>query len=335
MPVTTIAAGRAFTYVSNIGKISRSALGFRHPIGLARGADDVLYVGNWGDEPQPNCRITKCVVGTQDWIMDIGQAGSGEGQFLWPGGLAADKNEVLYVTDQANNKVVGYSKDGKYVTQWGKGGSGDGQFSGPSGIAIDKNDNFWVVDTRNHRVQKFNKSGKFLSKFGVHGNLNGQLNMPWGIALDKDTNVYVADWGNSRVQKFSSEGRYLMTFGKPGKGKGEIDHPSAVFVDQDGDVYVAGWGNNRVVIFEADGTYLTTLLGDANTLSVWAKMGVDANPDLKKALERANLEPMWRLWRPAAILVDDEHRVFIAEAQHMRVQIYKKDPKHQEAQFTL
>jgi DNA-binding beta-propeller fold protein YncE len=335
MPSTQIAAGRAFIYVNNIGRISRSALGFRHPVGLARGKGDVLYVANWGDEPAPNARITKCILGTQEWIADLGKAGAGEDEFLWPGGLAADSQENLYITDQSADRVISYDKDGKFRGHWGNHGSEDGQLHGPSGLAFDADENLFVVDTRNHRVQKLTKDGKFLGAFGSKGSGPGQFNMPWGVAVDKDGDVYVADWGNSRMQKLTAQGQHLHTFGRFGHADGELDHPSDVAVDKDGDVYVADWGNNRVVVYEPDGTYLATLVGDASNLSAWAQASVDSNPDLAKARARVDLEPEWRLRRPAAVYVGDDYKIIIAEAQHMRVQIYEKDPAYFEAQFTL
>ena len=95
MPITQIATGRAFSYMDNIGQIGTSGPSLRHPVGLARGANDVLYVANWGTESQGGARITKCVMSTQEWLADIGQHGSGDGEFIWPGGLVADSDENL------------------------------------------------------------------------------------------------------------------------------------------------------------------------------------------------------------------------------------------------
>ena len=159
--------------------------------------------------------------------------------------------------------------------------------------------------------------------------------MPWGIAIDANDDLYVADWGNNRIQKLSSQGSMLQTFGVSGVGHDKLNHPSDVAVDKDGDVYVADWANNRVIIYQPDGTFLATIIGDATNLSEWAKAKVDANPDLAKARARANLEPEWRLWHPSAIHVGNDYKILIAEAQHMRIQIYQKDPNYTEAQFTL
>lgn len=335
MPVTQIATGKAFTYRNNIGQIGASGTSLRHPVGLARGKDGVLYVANWGTEAQPTARITKCVLSTQEWLADIGEPGSGDGQFVWPGGLVADDDENLYVSDQANNRIVKYSKDGDSLGSWGETGSAPGQLNGPSGMAFDANGDLLVADTKNHRIQRFTRDGEFISSFGERGSDAGQFDMPWGLDTDSDGNVYVADWGNSRVQKLTSSGSWISDFGEPGSGKGQLNHPSDVSVDRDGDVFVADWANNRVIVWDAEGEYLVTLIGDATNLSEWAKAKVAANPDLAKARARADLEPEWRLWHPAAILVDDDYNIMIAEMQHMRVQIYQKDPDYFEAQFTL
>ena len=131
MPQTQIAMGRAFTYLDNLGRIGTSSTTLWHPVGLGRGADDVMYVANWGHEFGAGTRITKCTITTQEFLLDIGSPGSGDSQFLWPGGLAVDDQENLYVTDQAISKVVIFTKDGEFVGKWGNLGSGDGQFDKP------------------------------------------------------------------------------------------------------------------------------------------------------------------------------------------------------------
>ncbi|MCZ6535068.1 MAG: NHL repeat-containing protein [Chloroflexi bacterium] len=335
MPQTQIAAGRGFTYLDNLGRIGGSSTTFWHPCGLGRGENDVLYVLNWGNEFNPSTRITKCTLATQEFLLDIGSRGDGDGEFEWPGGLAVDSKENLYVTDQSNHKVVAFTKDGEFVGKWGTKGSGQGQFYKPNGIVLDQDENFYIVDSLNNRVQRYTKDGQFLGQFGEGGSGDGQFNRPWGVGLDPEGNVYVADWGNNRVQKLSPEGRYLATFGRSADEKANVDHPSAVAVDKDGDVYVADWGNHRVIIYEPDGTYLATIIGDATNLSRWAQAAVDANPDLQKARERVDLEPEWRLWHPAALHIGDDYKILIGDLQHMRVQVYEKEPNYMEAQFTL
>ena len=334
MPTTQISAGRAFSYVDCLGRGVRARTGFMYPTALARGNGNILYVASWGNEVNSYARVTKCTL-DHEWIADIGGPGDGDGQFLCPGGLALDRDENIYVSDQSINKIVMFDKDGGFLGKWGESGDADGQLNRPSGIAFDKDDNLYISDTLNNRVQQFSKDGKFISIWGEKGSEEGQLNMPWGITIDKNGDVYVADWGNDRIQKFSANGKYLASFGKSGDGKDELNHPSDVAVDKDGDVYVADWGNNRVQVYEPDGTYLVTLSGDAVEPSPWSKMVIDVNPDYIKARALANLEPLTKLRRPSAIEVDQEYQIIIAEAQHSRLQIYLKDVEYTEPSRTL
>ena len=334
MPATQIAAGRAFTYLDCLGRGIRARNGFMYPTALARGAGDTLYVANWGDEFIPSNRITKCTL-NHEWIADIGSPGTGEGEFICPGGLALDSEENVYVTDQSVHKIVIADKEGTFLGKWGKVGPGEGELNRPSGMAFDKDDNLYVSDSLNHRVQKFTREGKFLAMWGEEGLAEDQFNIPWGITIDRQGDVYVADWGNNRVQKFSAEGRYLATFDRSGTGNGELNHPSDVAVDKDGDVYVADWGNNRVQVYGPDGRYLVTIIGDAMELSPWGKMTLEANPDYLKARARADLEPEWRLHRPVAVTVGDDYRIVIAETMINRLQVYLKDVEYEDSQFNL
>ena len=334
MAKTQIAAGRTFTYLEAMGRNAQFGQGFSQPVGVARGKGDTIYVASWGSEFAPAARVTKCTL-NHEFIADIGEPGSEDGQFLWPGGIALDSEENIYVTDQSVHKVVRFTNEGTFLGKWGTAGSGDGQLNFPSGVAIDKGDNVYIVDARNHRVQKFTRDGKFLAGWGGEGSGEGQFSLPWGITVDGNGNVYVVDSGNDRVQKFTSEGTYLTTFGSSGTGEGELTRPSGVAVDKDGEVYVADWGNNRVHVYTAEGDYLATFIGDALELSPWARLFVDANPDYVKARARADLEPEWRLRRPVALAVGEDYRILILENQHNRLQIYLKDVGYEDPQFNL
>ena len=338
MPVTTIARGRAFTYLDNMGRFANSETGFQHPVDVAR-RGEILYIANASDEYNYGNRITKMTL-DHEWIQDIGipfpgggaavqlVSDIGDGQFLWPGGIALDRDENVFVTDQPCNSIVMFKSDGTFLGKWGVLGSGDGEFDTPSGIAFDESDNLYIADTKNHRVERFTKDGRFLGKFGRYGKEAGEFDQPWGICLDKEGNIYVTDWGNDRVQKFSADGEHLATFGGSGTGKRELLRPSDVAVDKDGDVYIADWGNNRVNVYEANGDYLASLVGEARDPSPWYQLTLDANPDLVKGQARADMEPDKYLRRPTAVDVGDDYKIVIVESRMHRMQIYQKDPEY-------
>jgi hypothetical protein len=63
-----------------------------------------------------------------------------------------------------NDRVVKFSKEGKFIKAWGKMGAAPGDFSTPHAIAIDSRGRLFVADRGNLRLQIFDQDGKFLEE---------------------------------------------------------------------------------------------------------------------------------------------------------------------------
>lgn len=81
------------------------------------------------------------------FLTKWGINGSGDGQFIYPYGVAVDSSGNVYVGDSGNNRIQKFSSSGILLTKWGTFGSGDGQFSEPSAIAVDSSGSVYVADT--------------------------------------------------------------------------------------------------------------------------------------------------------------------------------------------
>ena len=337
---------RTFTYESTAGRAEHVGAGVRYPVDFALTSDEVAYIVNRGREDRPDgTRLTIMKLGEEgeEYISTFGSHGEGKGQFIWPTGIALDKDTNVYVTDEWLNRITKYDRDGEYITHWGAQGSGDGDVDRPSGIAISKDETLYVVDSRNNRVQKFGLDGKFLGKFGSAGSADGQFNLPWGMCLDSDDNIFVADWRNDRVQSFTSDGKWLASFGMPGTGGdcynargkggitysdapvGQFNRPTGVCVDQDGDIYIADWLNNRVQVLTPDGRFITEFTGDGH-LSNMGIAKLRSNPDMIRQRNAIrNFTPERVLWAPCAVRMGQNNRVIIADTTRHRFQIYRKN----------
>ena len=111
---------------------------------------------------------------TYVFVLKWGTAGSGDGQFYSPLGVAVDCSGNVYVTDASNHRIQKFTSNGDFVTKWGSGGSGDGQFNGPYGVAFGSSGNVYVGDTYNNRIQRFTK---------VPEDLNVVPEVPLGAAI--------------------------------------------------------------------------------------------------------------------------------------------------------
>jgi DNA-binding beta-propeller fold protein YncE len=333
---------------------------------MCLGNDSDILVANRGNENNFGMRVNRVKLGgpgEEELLAEFCTYGSGDGQSIWPFGVAVDKNSNVYVTDEWKSAVSVFDPMGKFIRKWGTPGSGPGELKGPAGIVCEANGNVIVVDSGNDRLQVFTPEGKVLAECGKNGSGDGEFNKPWGITLDSDGNIFVADWKNHRVQKWSSSGKYIMSIGKYGEipaapdayavtylgpfvsnvppaeypKAGILNHPTDVAVDPDGDIYVADWGNHRVCIFDSEGTPLTHLVGDAQVMSKWGQQSIDANPDMMKAYRRVrNLEPLWRFCFPTAVDFNPKtDQLIIADSQRHRLQIYQKVRDYMDFQANL
>ena len=126
-------------------------------------------------------------------LMTLGKAGvsgSGPDSFDQPTDVLVAPNGDIFVTDShrggKNNRVVKFTREGKYIKEWGRKGSGRGEMSEPHTIAMDSRGRLFVGDRENNRIQIFDQEGKYLAECR-------QFGRPSGIFITKDDTIYVAD----------------------------------------------------------------------------------------------------------------------------------------------
>ena len=353
--LTETVAGRTYDYSHNVGRGSQSGMGFNWPNSMTFTPDGTVYISNRGSESISNVgwnrtgvgqRISKVTIGPEwgdeELLGEFSRYGDGDGQLIWPAGIASNDKGEVFVTDEWLNRVSVFDKDDNLVRSFSTVQDGDGDTNGAAGIAIAADGTIYVSDSRSHRVRLFKSDGTFIKSFGSKGVSDGQFDGPWGLTVDNNGKVYVADFNNHRVQKFSADGKFELQIGRPGNKRGDLTGPTDVAVDPEGDIYVCDWSKNnwdrgRVHIFTAEGQFLTALVGDAQQLSQWAQMTVDANADYaKRRREVRTTEPEWTFAQPTAVEWDSaNNRLMVADTQRSRLQIYKKQSGYLVPQLNL
>ena len=90
-------------------------------------------------------------------VHNIGHKGHGQGQLLFPNGVAITSNDLLLVTETENNRVSVFdSKTGNFIKSFGKTGEQEGMFINPRHIATNIHGEVYVADEKNQRIQTFN-----------------------------------------------------------------------------------------------------------------------------------------------------------------------------------
>lgn len=198
-----------------------------------------------------------------------GRVGSGEGDFLGPAGVAVapapGADDVVYVTDNRNNRVQKFTADGEFLLQWGERGSEPGQFAFADLLDTDADGNVYVADTLNNRTQKFTRDGEHVLAIlpGYGGGGDGRMapppygprtfDGPHGVAVAPDGSVYVTDWVDDVVQRFSSGGELLAVIGDGPDERGRFQGLHGIAVDAAGDVWVTETHNHRIQRLSANG----------------------------------------------------------------------------------
>jgi DNA-binding beta-propeller fold protein YncE len=156
-------------------------------------------------------------------------------------------------------------------------------------------------------VLLFDSSGRLVRSFG-----GGMFVFPHGLAIDHEGNVWVTDGRGAEgkghvVVKFSREGEVLLTLGQmgvAGESPTTLNRPSDVAIARNGNIFVAdghtGMDTNmRIVKYAPDGTFIKE----------WGRKG-SAPGELNGA---------------HGLAMDSQGRLFVADRENNRVQIFDQD----------
>jgi len=203
----------------------------------------------------------------------------------FPGDVAVDDSNNVYIVDRTNSRVLIYSGTNTTASRvYGQLGSftsdiaNNGGISAntlnlPYGIVVDNSNNLYIVDSSNHRVLFYNGAnttasrvygqlGSFTSNAVNNGGISANgLNSPFGLAADRSNNVFIVDRLNNRVlfytgtsttatRVYGQGGSFTTnTQNNGGVSADSLDHPRGVAIDLSNNVFIVDHLNDRVLFY--------------------------------------------------------------------------------------
>ena len=202
------------------------------------------------------CGANSCAGSDLAPILEFDPSGKlvrsfGAGMFVFPHGIAVDKDGNVWVTDAdgkdgKGHQVFKFSPEGKLLMSLGKAGvagNAPDTFNKPSAVIVADNGDIFVGDGHggdsNARIVKFDKNGKFIKTWGKKGIAPGEFDTPHTLAFDSKGRLFVGDRNNNRIQIFDQDGNFIEQWT-------QFSRPSGVFIDAHDNIYVADSESNSV-----------------------------------------------------------------------------------------
>jgi DNA-binding beta-propeller fold protein YncE len=278
-------------------------------------------------------------------VMALGGYGDGAGEMAFPQGVAVDGLGRIFVADTGNNRVLRFDPEGSYLGEFGGLGFELGRFDGPQDLFVGEALQLWVLDGENLRVVRYDLRGNLvglvfdMASEEVRARLG--LVRPGGLAADTGGLLYVTDASGDRLIVYQTLNGEISELGGFGTQPGRLRFPTGVAVDDRGTIAVADGGNSRIQALDAFGGFvrawplsgkhemgrvsvvwlperrLAVAESDSSRISVVAFDG-----RLLARLEERGSGP-GQLAKPGALTVDRSGRIYVADTDNHRVQVFE------------
>ncbi len=129
----------------------------------------------------------------------------------WPSKLAFFPDGSFLLADGYwNSRVIKYTEEGEFVSEFGSLGDGPGEFDLLHGLAVDRNRRIYVGDRTNNRIQVFTEDGEFIQEWP-------DIYDPVNIYIDVNDWVWVISARLNRILKYNTDGELQYHWGTYGE----------------------------------------------------------------------------------------------------------------------
>lgn len=209
----------------------------------------------------------------------FGRKGGGDGAFQFPGSIAVDAQDRIYVVDTDNHRVQRFTPDGEFNATWGRRGAFPGLLTSPTGIDV-VGDRIYVSEALNHRISVFDLDGRYLYQWGMHAMIprqgEGRIHYPASIDVDEDAmRAVVAEPFERRIQYFQRfPGGLEEARAAQMPSKQDIRSHFGPFISGEDDLLVMGEPESgSIAVFDVTGETGVNITVFTNHGSGWDDLG--------------------------------------------------------------
>jgi NHL repeat len=156
----------------------------------------------------------------------FGEKGSGDGQLLYPKGIAANEKGDVYVADSGNNRIVRLFNPKKTLLWVAALKPGDGDaMNGPLRVAIDEKGGVYATDAVNKKIFVFNKKNEFAYTIPQKGSPDIFTGKMYALAIADgmarwshfrdERSIFCADQNGTRLWKLGLDGKVIKSVQMP------------------------------------------------------------------------------------------------------------------------
>jgi sugar lactone lactonase YvrE len=194
-----------------------------------------------------------------------GNSGSSASYLNAPSGISITIDDILYIADSYNNRVVVVSLATLTVINIIGSGSGTAvnKFRNPNDVFVTET-SLYVVDTNNTRIQKWSLNGTNPSTMPGAGTFG----FSYYMFIDKYDNTYVSLYTDNKVIMFTPNSSVSVTVagdGTSGSQSDRLNTPYGIFVDDNLTLYVADRNNHRIQMWMFGASSGKTVAGDGSS----------------------------------------------------------------------
>jgi len=190
---------RVYKFTSSGALLTTWDTSFPHPVDIAAdGSGDVCVVELGGG-------VEKFTTGGS-YQATIGSAGTGQGQFQEPVGIALDASGRIYVADAGRVRILRFLANGSFDMEFTPPGA-------PYDVAVGPDGNIYIVLFDFGQVYQYSPSGVLLLSFGSPSGLNGA----YRIAINPTGTIFITEQRSTRITRFQIDrttGVMRLTFGR-------------------------------------------------------------------------------------------------------------------------